>query len=202
MRSVISSAERLFRLYYKHNIEPDLDTLYHLLNSIHNLNDMFKKNLDDDFFDSDEFVALKVIRNLFHHQADVQNEFRIIPVEDFSFLITDLMYVCLIRVSSISEAIEKMPKKFKEEEIGAISKVFHFYNNVVNINPCIFNFIVQVYEKLLHHNITLTTEDFNEFKHSYDYETENFISHYIDGKFLCMPEDIKKLEKTVFKDII
>lgn len=50
MRSVISSAERLFRLYYKHNIEPDLDTLYHLLNSIHNLNDMFKKNLDDDFF--------------------------------------------------------------------------------------------------------------------------------------------------------
>ena len=54
MQNLKSSCERLFRLYYKHNQEPDLDTLYNLLNSIHSLNDIFSRTLKDNFFENAE----------------------------------------------------------------------------------------------------------------------------------------------------
>ncbi len=171
---------------------------------MHSINDIFKSTINDDFFKSDEFIALKTIRNLYHHQAYVKNEFRIIPLEEISFVVTDLHYLCLIKLSSVKEAIDNTPKKYKEDVVEKITSVFHFYDNVVNINPCIFNFIVQIYEKMFKYNIILDTEDYNKFKDSYDYETTNGYSHFINGKIkiVCHPNDVSKFRNILFSEII
>lgn len=198
MQNLKLSCERLFRLYYKHNTEPDLDTLFNLLNSIHSLNDIFNKTLKDNFFHSDEFIALKALRNLYHHQLEIQNEFKLIPIEDCRGCISDLIYLCLIKKSSAEEAIQNIDKKHREEDREKINKVFKWYNHVVNINPAIFNFVVKVYEKMELHNITLTTENYLMFKNSYNYEIENGYSHFVNGDIKCHPNDIEKIYNIVF----
>ncbi|MDD2888566.1 MAG: hypothetical protein PHY66_12265 [Aliarcobacter sp.] len=198
MQNLKSSCERLFRLYYKHNQEPDLDTLYNLLNSIHSLNDIFNRTLKDNFFESDEFIALKALRNLYHHQSEIQNEFKLIPIEDGSVFISDLMYLCIIKKSSAEEAIQNIDKKYREEERKKINKVFKWYNHVVNINPSIFNFVVKVYEKMESHGISLSTDDYLEFKNSYDFEIQNGYSHFISGDIRCHPNDMGKIYNMEF----
>jgi len=203
MISLTKSCERIFRLYYTYNTSPDEDTLFNLLNSIHSINDIFIKNLNDNFFDSDEFISLKAIRNLYHHQEEVNNEFRIISPEDFDFLITDLQYMCFIRLSSVIKSVENLKEKYKVETATKMVNIFHMNerSKIVNINPCIFNFMVKVYEKLLKHNIVLTTSEYIEYKKSYDYETGNLLPHFVNGKFLCGWNDMQKLENILFTDI-
>jgi hypothetical protein len=64
-----TAAERYFRLYHCHCVEPDQDTLFSLLNAAHSLNDRLSKELKVDFYSCNEFVPLQALRNLFHHQA-------------------------------------------------------------------------------------------------------------------------------------
>ena len=198
MQNLKSSCERLFRLYNKHNQEPDLDTLYNLLNSIHSLNDIFNRTIQDNFFDSDEFIALKALRNLYHHQSEVQNEFKLIPFEEIATISSDLMYLCIIKKSSAEDAIQNIDSRYREQEREKINKVFKWYNHVVNINPCIFNFVVKAYEKMKLHNLELSTENYLEFKNSYDYEIENGYSHFISGDIICHPNDVDKVFNIVF----
>ncbi|MCJ8326622.1 MAG: hypothetical protein MJK08_05920 [Campylobacterales bacterium] len=193
MQNLKSSCERLFRLYYKHNTEPDLDTLYNLLNSIHNLNDIFNKTLKDNFFESDEFIALKALRNLYHHQSEIENEFKIIPFEEVGIILSDLMYLCIIHKSSVEEAIQNIHHKYRDEHREKINSVFIWYNHVININPAIFNFVVKVYQKMESHSISLLTEEYLEFKNSYDYEIENGYSHFATGNIKCHPNDMGKI---------
>ena len=193
MQNLKSSCERLFRLYYKYNTEPDLDTLYNLLNSIHNLNDIFNKTLKDNFFDSDEFIALKALRNLYHHQSEIENKFKIIPFEKVGFILSDLVYLCIINTSSAEEAIENINIKYREEHREKINSVFIWYKNVVNINPAIFNFVVKVYQKMESHNISLLTEEYFEFENSYNYEIKNEYSHFVTGNIKCHSNDMRKI---------
>lgn len=60
--------ERFFRLYNKFCTQQDADSLFNLLNAIHSLNDRLNKSSGDNFFQNNEFISIKALRNLFHHQ--------------------------------------------------------------------------------------------------------------------------------------
>ena len=185
MQVVVPAGERVFRLYSTYCISPDLDTLFNLLNAIHSLNDKSFKTKLFDFYDLDEFVALKALRNLFHHQEELVNELRLIPVQDLPPITTDLLYLCLIPSNLVEKAISTIPKKHRVNEEPIIRGVFGWYGEVVNINPCIFNFMVKAYEKLIENSVKLTGDEFLEFYDSYQYETDNNHSHFVTGEIGC-----------------
>lgn len=201
MSNVIPSAERFFRLYFKHCVNPDPDTLFNLFNSIHSLNDKLNKSINVNFFESSEFIALKALRNLYHHQDELNNIVRLLPIDKVSGITSELAYLCLVSVQDVRRAIDNIPKKFRNEHKTKIENVFHYYGEVVNINTCIFNFAVKVYETIAENNICLTDKSYIEFRNSYNYETENGFSHYVTGDIACLVGDISTLLKTAFEKI-
>ncbi len=201
MDNIKASSERFFRLYHKHCTTPDLDTLFNLFNSIHNLNDIFKKTFDDDFFDIDEFIALKALRNLYHHQENLKNEVRVLPIKQIPSISSDLLYACLVPTETVEKSINFIDKKYRENEEAIIRKVFKWYGEVVNINPCIFNFSVKAYEKIKTTDLVLSDNDFIEFEQSYIFETDNGHSHYVSGDINCHASDVSKLLQSAFKKI-
>jgi hypothetical protein len=185
MQVVVPAGERIFRLYNAYCIAPDLDTLFNLLNGIHSLNDkLFKAKLLV-FFELDEFVALKALRNLFHHQEELVNELRLIPVQDLPPITTDLLHLCLIPSELVEKSISTIPKKYRVSEEPIIRSVLGWYGDVVNINPCIFNFMVKAYQNLTKAGVNLAGDEYLEFSDSYRFETDNGHSHFITGAIGC-----------------
>lgn len=199
MQSVLAPSERYFRMYHKFNTEPDLDTLFNLLNAMHSLNDILNNRLNDNFFQDDEFISLKAIRNLFHHQNDVINELKIIPKDMVPQITTDLIYLCLIPSHLVEESYEYIQNKYKNIHIQIIKRTFKWYGNIVNINPAIFNFSVKVYEKLKSLNIVLTSEEYIEFDASYKYEIENNFPHFIIGEIYFHTQDAERVLNDFFE---
>ena len=104
------AGERFFRLYHRHCVSPDDDTLFNLLNAIHSLNDKLHKATSDNFFDCHEFIMLKALRNLFHHEAELINEVRSISVANLP-ISTDLMFLCLVPSNLVFKSIDRLDKK-------------------------------------------------------------------------------------------
>jgi hypothetical protein len=196
------AAERFFRLYAKHCIEPDQDSLFNLLNSIHSLNDKLKEDHSEDFFSIPEFVALKAIRNLFHHQGELLNEVRAIPVDDLPPLSTDLIYLCLLPRTAIETAVSGISEKRRKTDEQIIQGTLKWYNDVVNINPCIFNFAVYVYEKINSLNIQLSSSSYLDFQASYELEEQNGYPHFITGDISCNVGSINEVLRIAFADIV
>ncbi len=199
LQGVLSSSERYFRMYHKFNTEPDLDTLFNLLNAMHSLNDILNNRLSENFFQDDEFISLKAIRNLFHHQNNVINELKIIPKDLIPQITTDLIYLCLIPSHLVEESYERIQNRFRDAHITIIKRTFKWYGNVVNINPAIFNFSVKVYEKLKSLNIILTSEEYLEFAASYQYEIENNFSNFITGDIYFHTKNAERVLNDIFE---
>lgn len=202
MQSVLASSERYFRMYNKFNTAPDLDTLFNLLNAMHSLNDILNNRLNDNFFQDDEFISLKAIRNLFHHQNDVINELKIIPKNTVPQITTDLIYLCLIPSYLVEESYEHIQNRYKDIHIPIIQRTFKWYGDIVNINPAIFNFSVKVYEKLKTKNIELASEEYLEFDASYQYEIENNFPHFITGEIYCHTQNAERVLNDIFAEHI
>lgn len=201
MKTVVSASERVFRLYQSHCVSPTLDTLFNFLNATHSLNDKLGKARLGGFFDIQEFIALKALRNLFHHQEELVNELRIIPVQDLPSIITDLMYLCLVPTSLVEKAISTIPKKYRNNEEVVIRSVLGWYGEVVNINPCIFNFMVKVFEYLESKGVELTGKEYLDFASSYEFEAKNGHSHYITGAINCHAGNVEDVLKKVFESV-
>ncbi|MER8765421.1 hypothetical protein NKH89_32045 [Mesorhizobium sp. M0923] len=146
LANVGAASERFFRLYQTHCVSPSRDTLFSLLEAAHSLNDRLKVGAAADFFDVQEFAALKCLRNYFHHQQELRHVVRLIPIGGYP-ITTDLMTLCLVPRDNVVAAIETT-KRYQEETRQACQQMFHWYGPVVNINPALFNFVVAAYERL------------------------------------------------------
>jgi hypothetical protein len=186
--SYINACERFFRLYYKYNLNYDKDSLYNLFNSIHSLNDILKKEKNLNLFDINEFTLIKALRNYYHHQGELNNNIKILNMEELP-ISSDLRYLCLIPKELVYSAIEKIDSRFRGDDEKKIYSIIKFYENYVNINPTIFNLSVKIYEKLLDNDIILNTSDYLELKKSYDFETKNNHSHYVTGEIFDLPKN-------------
>lgn len=186
------AAERFFRLYRSHCVSPDPDTLFSFLEAAHSLNDRLQVGHGLDFFDFQEFSALKCLRNFFHHHQELRHVVRIVPAGNYP-IITDLMIMCLVPSSIVERSVNETKGRYKEEARQACDAVFHWYGAVVNINPALFNFMVSAYERMNAADISLTGEAFQEFESSYRYEQDHGHPHRIDGRLATRAGDIDQL---------
>ena len=187
-----AASERFFRLYQQHCIRPNRDTLFSLLEAGHSLNDRLKKNAALDFFDFREFVALKCLRNYFHHQQELRHVVRLVPLGNYP-LVTDLVTMCLLPHDIVDAAIKSTSPRHRGKTWQACQAVFHWYGPIVNINPCLFNFVVLAFERLTTGGIPLTGDAVEQFKASYRFEEENGFSHFVDGKLTTSAGSVSEL---------
>lgn len=195
-----AAAERFFRAYNAHCLHPDIDSLFYLLNAAHSLNDKMRKEFSSDFFDIDEFIALKALRNLFHHQVELASEVRIVAAQDI-YISTDLMFLCLVPRSLVERSIDGLDKRRRAEEESRIRNVLKWYLGVVNINPCIFNFAVHVFERVKSLGFALDSDEYLGLKKSYDHESSHGLSHFVSGDISCLAGDVNAVLATVFADV-
>jgi hypothetical protein len=147
MRPVDASADRFFRAYHAHCTTPGEDTLFNLLNALHSFHDKFQKSMGRNLYGSVNFQALKALRNLFHHQGELADWVKVVRIDNLT-LMSDLMVLCLIDRQTALSAIDwdlqktKSQPRVREDILGALK----WYGEVVNINPCVFNCAVEVFE--------------------------------------------------------
>ena len=201
LKATEAAAERFFRQYYKHCSEPDNDTLFNLLNAAHSFNDKLSKSHSVGFFSIAEFAAVKALRNIFHHEGELVHEVRIIPADKLPPISTDLVFLCLIPSKLIGRAIKTISTKYRSKEERSILSVVHTYGEVSNINPCLFNFAVKVYELVASLNINVSGEDFREIEQSYKFEIDNGHNHYVSGKIFCSAGDCEEVIRVAFANI-
>lgn len=202
MESCQAAGERFFRLYHGHCVEPDKDTLFNLLNSIHSLNDRLRKATGEHFFSCNEFVALKALRNLFHHEAELINEVRIIPVKKLPSVSTDLLFLCLVPSRLVLLSFEQLDRKRRTHEEAIVRTTLKWYGNVVNINPCVFNFAVHAFEKLSELGIHIGGDKYVGFQASYESEEEAGHSHFITGDIICHAGSVEEVLAVTFANIV
>lgn len=193
----VEAANRLFRAYERHCRKPDPDTLFDTLNAMHSLNDRLKKATGDDFHKFEEFIALKALRNLTHHAEEVLANVRVVPAPGIS----DLSILCVVRRDQVERAISNSDKKWRESTKAACENVLHWYGPAVNINPCLFNFMVRAFEMLEEVGVTPADEAFETFEASYLLEAENGYSHFIDGHIVAGAEKIESVLSAIVADL-
>lgn len=199
--ATINAADRFFRMYQAHSLSADTDTLFNLLNALHSLNDKLRKAYSRDFFSLKEFVALKALRNLFHHQDELLNEVRVLAVQDLPPLSTDLIYVCLVPRGLVENAISEIEPKRMAEDEPLVREALKWYGNVVNLNPCIFNLAVHVYEIVNEINLPLSSNAYLSFQKSYEFEEHHGHAHFIAGDIACHAGDVETVLTTAFADV-
>jgi len=199
--SSATAGERFFRLYGKHCVEPDQDTLFNLLNSIHSLNDRLNKATGKNFFECHEFIALKALRNLFHHEAELINQVRPILVANVPSISTDLIFLCLVPADLVVRSIEQIDKRWSERDGPIIRATLKWYAGVVNINPCIFNFAVHAFEKLKALEISVAGVEYDAFARSYRFEEEFGHSHFVNGDISTHAGSIEQVLAVAFADV-
>ncbi len=185
--SAQAAAGRLFRVYERHCQEPGPDTLFEVLTAIHSLNDRLKNATGRDLHEIEEFIALKVLRNFAHHEEEVHANVRVIPVPANS----DLLSMCIVRRDQVERAIENVKTKWRDGSGTACEAKFHWYGEAVNINPCLFNLVVRIYELLLSVEVLPPEEDVASMQASYEFEEAEGHSHYVDGRLTA---NVAKLE--------
>lgn len=201
MSGTTAACERFFRLYYKHCVSPDRDTLFNYLNGVHSLNDKLNKSHQENFFEIEEFIALKALRNLFHHQEELLNELRIIPVQELPPITTDLLYLCLVPRALVETSINTIGARYREDQEKIIRSILGWYGEVVNINPCIFNFSVKVFEKICDLGLDVSGEEFEEFKASYVHENERGYSHFVTGEIRCHTGSVDEVLRVAYGNV-
>ncbi len=197
-----SAAERFFRTYEVHCVAPNQDSLFNLLNSAHSLNDRLRKEFKADFFSVKEFAAIKALRNLFHHQDELLSEVQVVAAERLPAIATDLLFLCLVQRPLVERAIAGISSKYRSEQESLVRAALKWYGNVVNINPCIFNFAVHVHERVKSLGMQLDCPAHAAFKQSYDREERNGHSHFVSGDISCHAGSVEAVLKTVFADVV
>lgn len=197
LHAASKAASRLFRAYETHSISPGPDTLFHTLTAIHSLNDKLRKAEVKDFEHLDEFVALKALRNFAHHQDEIEANVRVAP----SPAVSDQAYLCLVRRDQVERAIETVNQKWRAETRAACEHRFHWYGEAVNINPCLFNFMVQAYEQLVVAGVKPDTASVESFETSYRFETSEGHAHLIDGRLAGPVGEIEHILAALVADL-
>jgi len=187
-------------MYHKHCVDPDIDTLFHILNAIHSLNDKLKNETGENFFECNEFVALKALRNLFHHETELVNEVRAISAAGLPSISSDLIFLCLVPSNFVLRSFEQIDNKRRVRDESIIRDTLKWYGNVVNINPCIFNFAVHAFEKLNGLGLNLVSDEYKKFEIGYRFEENYGHSHFVTGEISCHAGSVEAILAVAFAD--
>jgi hypothetical protein len=177
-QAIVGAAARIFRTYERHCVSGDEDAFFDLLSALHSFADKIKltrPNLNS----SQNFLALRGLRNLFHHEAELLHAMRWAQAVDVPQISTDLSLLCLVPRTSIDRALERAREETERE---AIKSAFHWYGSAVNVEPAIFNAMVDAYELIKGKGIDVPGDSFTRFDNQYRWETTSGHSHRVTGK--------------------
>lgn len=191
------AAGRLFRAYERHCAETGPDTLFEILTAMHSLNDRLKSSVGRDFHQIEEFVALKTLRNFAHHHEEVRANVKVLPSPARS----DLMVLCVVRCDQVERAIEVTDKRWRQTTQTACQQKFHWYGMAVNINPCLFNFVVHAYEMMREVDVIIPAEDVAAFASSYEFEAKQGHTHLVDGHLNMRAGDADSVLSAIAADL-
>jgi hypothetical protein len=198
VNSLNAAIDRFFRSYFNHCVVPNEDTLLILLNALHSLNDRLQNEVRQNFFGSSNFIALKALRNLFHHHTELIHEIKIIPVQDLPPMTTDLLIVCLVPRALIERAGSESDRRYREHVRSAFD-AFKWYGSIVNIQPCVFNVAVDVFELVDTLDVHPSSEAYSLFADSYLLEEQNGHNHRVTGDIWCVAGSVTEILSTVFR---
>jgi hypothetical protein len=195
--SLNAAINRFFRSYFNQLQESDSDTLLNFLNALHSLNDKLKKECERDLFSSANFIALKALRNMFHHHVELVHEIKFIPVDKLPLMMTDLMIVCLVPRSLIERAQAETERRHQDQVRSAFD-VFKWYGNVVNIQPCMFNVAVDVFEAIADLDVDPSSDAYEAFERAYRSDEQSGRPQRVTGDIWCAAGSISEVLQTVF----
>jgi hypothetical protein len=175
----LAEIKRFFKYYSAYCQSPDPDAIREVLASIYSINDKVRKAGYPDFFDSDEFLAIKAIRNYAVHQAEIHNKARALPLLSEALVEADLSILCLIPKNVIEAIVENTNSAGRV----AIEKACVYYKNYIDIYPCIFNFGVQLFLYTESNCLGVTTSEYLDFYNSIEFERKHGYSHHVKGGF-------------------
>lgn len=183
---------RVFRLYFAYCQKWNQDTLFNLLEALHSLDDKLGRENKHPMLDIPEYVALKAVRNHFHHAEEVRSRMRIKSVQ--GLLPVDIAYACLIATKDCVAALAAVPKKYHENTRQAMASTFKFWGTVIDINPCVFNCMAKIYALLNDISLFGDGEDFEQFAKLHEFETERGHSHFVTGAIITHPADAGRVQ--------
>lgn len=191
-----AAAARLYRSYEKHCTSRDEDALFELLNAMHSLADKLNPLGRPNLNASQNYLALRALRNLFHHEAELLHETRSILARNVPLIHTDLGVLCLIPKTAIDRVLERARD---DSERTAINTVLHWYGPAVNIEPAIFNAMVDVHELLVEKSVVVKGDSFHRFDDQYQFETARGHEHRVTGALSALAGDIDALFESLLK---
>lgn len=191
-----AAADRLFRCYYQHCVGPDEDALFDFLNALHSFSDKIGKLGQPNLHPSQNFHALRALRNLYHHEAELLHAGRMITAADLPVIMSDLATLCLIP----DDTVDLMLARAKNEnEREAIRSSFRRYGSAANVEPAIFNVMVDVFELLCSKGITPNDATFSCFRDQYNFETLHGHNHRIKGILSAHAGSISEILATLLQ---
>lgn len=189
--SLNAAIDRFFRSYFNQLQEPDPDTLLNFLNALYGLNDKLKKQAGRDLFGSANFLALKALRNLFHHHVELVHEIKLIPLDELPPMTTDLMIVCLVPRSLIERAQVEGTERRHQEKVRSAFAAFKWYGNIVNIQPCMFNVAVDVFEAIADLDVDPSSDAYDAFEEAYRLDEQSGRPTRATGDIWCAAGSLK-----------
>ena len=175
----LAEVDRFFKNYHVFCKSPEPDSVREVLASIYSVNDKVRKAGYPDFFNSDEFLAVKAVRNYAIHQAEIYNEARSLPLMSAVPIEATLSFLCLIPRS----VIENICANTDSKSAAAIRGTCVFYRNYVDIYPSIFNFGVQLFLYTETHRLEVDSREYLEFSNMIEFEREKNLPHQVVGGF-------------------
>jgi hypothetical protein len=192
MTDLKPAINRVFRLYSVYCENWNEDSLYSLLHSLHSLDDKLKVGGERPMLDIPEYVALKALRNFWHHRGELAPVLRIKSIK--GLFAADLMYACLVPAKDCAAALEAVDKQYRNETKQAMDSTFRVWGSVVDINPCVFNCLAKVYALLEGKKMAGDEEDFEKFTASYEFENEHGHSHFVTGALVSSAADASRVQ--------
>jgi len=185
MDQVEIEAQKMFDLYYEYCKRTSFEILQQFLESAYRLNARLEKSTynNQSLFDIDEFLVIKLLRNFFVHDSNLDGKVWYLDPRFTSTLKMDLSKVCLIEKKIIHKAIHAesvLPNEDNERyKTAKVRSLLISIDNYYNFEPIIYNFTVKVYEKLLEFDVNILGEGFQVLSIAYNRETNYKFSHYV-----------------------
>lgn len=173
----LEEIKRFFKYYSSFCQSPDPDSIREVFACAYSVNDKARKAGYPNFFDSDEFLAIKALRNYAVHQAEIHNKARAVPMISAVPIEAELTILCLVPKEVMGRVLEASGS----QSADAIRNSCIFYKNYVDIYPCIFNFGVQLFLWTEAHHLEVDSAEYREFANSVEYERRNNYPHHVIG---------------------
>lgn len=157
-KDAMPAVARLCRAYITFLAEVNEDVLFNWSNALHSMHDRVPQAMKADLFQCGEFVALKALRNHFHHGGEVVHRVKPLTIGKLP-LVSDLGILCLIDRTTAETSLQGIEEKYRATQQPLAESALKWYGSCVNLYPAMFNLMVHVVLLAQRHGIAAVTDE-------------------------------------------